>query len=273
MNEQQHLFICSDSIGDTADAVARATIRQFNNKQVQIKRYSHICQGNEIRLMLQEASAAGGFVAYTLVQPELRDLLKRESLRLGVRAVDIMGPMLQAFMDTYGDVPRHSKQDLLHEMDADYFRRVEAIQFAVKYDDGKDTRGMLKAEVVLIGVSRTSKTPLSIFLAHNGIKSANLPIIPEVTLPSELYKIPSNRIIGLTMDVNHILQIRLERVKAIGLPIGSSYATLQRVQEELDYANAIMEQLKCTVINVTNKAIEETAGIIAETLHIKTIEK
>ncbi|MFD0695030.1 pyruvate, water dikinase regulatory protein [Paenibacillus sp. GCM10027628] len=265
VNEQQHLYICSDSIGETADAVAQATIRQFNTEQVKIKRYGHISQEKEIVLMLQEAAAAGGFVAYTLVQPELRDTMKAEAHRLGVRAVDIIGPMLQAFMDTYGDSPKR-KPGLLHEMDADYFRRVDAIEFAVKYDDGKDTRGMLQAEVVLIGVSRTSKTPLSIFLAHKGIKAANLPLIPETKPPSELFKIPNKRIIGLTMDADHILRIRLERLKSVGLPPGSKYATSQRIQEELDYASGLMKQLGCTVINVTNKAIEETAGMIVETI-------
>jgi regulator of PEP synthase PpsR (kinase-PPPase family) len=261
--KEQHLYICSDSIGETAEAVAQATIHQFNADQVRIKRHGHLKQEDEIRRVMEEAAATGGFVAYTLVQPELREMMKSEAIRLGVRAVDIMGPMMQAFVDTYGDAPK-SKPGLLHEMDADYFRRVEAIEFAVKYDDGRDARGMLQAQVVLIGVSRTSKTPLSIFLAHKGIKVANLPVMPEVKPPAELFKIPSHRIIGLTMDADHILNIRTERLKAVGLPNGSKYATLQRIVEELEYAQGLMKQLGCTVINVTNKAIEETAGIIVE---------
>ncbi|SEB69917.1 pyruvate, water dikinase regulatory protein [Paenibacillus sp. GP183] len=261
--KEQHLYICSDSIGETAEAVAQATIHQFNADQVRIKRHGHLKQEDEIRRVMEEAAATGGFVAYTLVQPELREMMKAEAIRLGVRAVDIMGPMMQAFIDTYGDAPK-SKPGLLHEMDADYFRRVDAIEFAVKYDDGRDARGMLQAQVVLIGVSRTSKTPLSIFLAHKGIKVANLPVMPEVKPPAELFKIPSHRIIGLTMDAEHILNIRTERLKAVGLPNGSKYATLQRVVEELEYAEGLMKQLGCTVINVTNKAIEETAGIIVE---------
>lgn len=263
--EQQYLYICSDSIGETAEAVAQATIRQFNAEQVRIKRYGQIRTEDEIRRVMEEAARSGGFVAYTLVQPELREMMKAEAIRLSVRAVDIMGPMVQAFMDTYGDAPKR-KPGLLHEMNEDYFRRVEAIEFAVKYDDGRDARGMLQAQVVLIGVSRTSKTPLSIFLAHKGIKVANLPVMPEVKPPSELFKIPSHRIIGLTMDAEHILKIRTERLKSVGLPDGSKYATLQRIVEELEYAQGLMKQLGCTVINVTNKAIEETAGLIVEYL-------
>ena len=147
-------------------------------------------------------------------------------------------------------------------MDEAYFRRVEAIEFAVKFDDGKDARGLILAELVLIGVSRTSKTPLSIFLAHKGIKVANLPIVPEVKLPSELYNMSGKRIVGLTMDAEHILNIRIERLKAMGLPPNSKYASLQRIVEELEYAEALMKQLGSRIINVTNKAIEETAGII-----------
>jgi [pyruvate, water dikinase]-phosphate phosphotransferase / [pyruvate, water dikinase] kinase len=262
----QHLYICSDSVGETAEAVAQATIRQFNADQVRIKRYGHVRKEDEIRRIVEEASISGGFVAYTLVQPELREMMKAEAIRLGVRAVDIMGPMMQAFMDTYGDAPKR-KPGLLHEMDEDYFRRVEAIEFAVKYDDGRDARGMLSAQVVLIGVSRTSKTPLSIFLAHKGIKVANLPVMPEVKPPAELFKIPSHRIIGLTMDAEHILRIRMERLKTVGLPDGSKYATLQRVVEELEYSQSLMKSLGCTILNVTNKAIEETAGLIMDYMH------
>jgi len=260
--KEQYLYICSDSIGDTAEAVARATIRQFNAEQVQIQRYGYLRKEEEIRRIVEKAALVGGFIAYTLVQRDLREAMKAEALRHGVRAVDIMGPMLQAFMDTYGDAPK-SKPGLLYEMDADYFRRVAAIEFAVKYDDGRDPRGLLQAEVVLIGVSRTSKTPLSIFLAHKGIKVANLPLMPEVKLPAELFKIPGQRVVGLVMEAQHILRIRLERLKAVGLPEGSKYATLPRIEEELAYAEALMKRLNCTVIDVTNKAIEETAGLIA----------
>lgn len=260
-NQEHRIYVCSDSVGETAEAVVRATIRQFDAHQVRIKRFAHIKHEDEIRSIMEEAAHSGGFVVYTLVQPELREMLKEEGIRLGVRTVDIMGPMMQAFIDTFHDSPKR-EPGLLHELDDDYFRRVEAIEFAVKYDDGRDARGMLQAQVVLIGVSRTSKTPLSIFLAHKGLKVANLPLMPEVRPPAELFQIPSRSIFGLTMDAESILRIRLERLKALGLPDGSRYADLQRVMEELEYAHDLMKKLGCHVINVTNKAIEETAGII-----------
>lgn len=263
---QQHIItICSDSVGETAEAVVRATIRQFDGHQVKLKRIGHIKHEDEIRAIMEETAAQGGFVAFTLVQPELREMMKEEAIRLGVRAVDIMGPMMQAFIDTFNDSPSR-KPGLLHRMDDDYFRRVEAIEFAVKCDDGRDTSALLKANIVLVGVSRTSKTPLSIFLAHKGYKVANFPIMPEVKPPKELFLLSGGRVIGLTMDPEQMLKIRLERLKALGLPHGSKYASLARIAEELEHAHAIMKQLGCPVIDVTDKAIEETAGLITSYL-------
>lgn len=267
MDQQQQiwLYICSDSVGETAEAVAMATLRQFHGGNARIKRFSQIRHEDEIRRMMEEAAAAGGFVGYTLVQPELREMIKAESIRLEVRVVDILGPMMQAYMDTYGDAPRW-KPGLLHELDEEYFRRVEAMEFAVKYDDGKDASGLLQADVVLVGVSRTSKTPLSIFLAHKGIKTANLPVVPEVKPPAELFQVRQGRIFGLTMDAEHMQHIRTERLKAVGLPGGSRYAASERVAEELEFADALMAELGCRVIDVTNRAIEETAGLIMEAI-------
>jgi regulator of PEP synthase PpsR (kinase-PPPase family) len=245
--------------------VARATLRQFAGAGARIKRFGQIRQEDEIRKIMEEAAAEGGFVAYTLVLPELREMIKAESIRLGIRTVDILGPMMQAFMDTFGNIPSQ-QAGLLHGLDEEYFRRVEAMEFAVKYDDGKDASGLLLADVVLVGVSRTSKTPLSIFLAHKGIKAANLPVMPEVKPPAELFLVDRKRIFGLTMDAGHMHHIRTERLKAVGLPGGSRYASPERVKEELGYSGGLMSRLGCRVVDVTSKAIEETAGLIMEAI-------
>jgi regulator of PEP synthase PpsR (kinase-PPPase family) len=262
-DKQQWIYICSDAVGETAEAVAKATLRQFQGGEARIKRFGQIRHEDEIRRMMEEAAAVGGFVGYTLVQPELREMIKAESIRLEVRIVDILGPMMQAYADTFNDSPQW-KPGLLHELDDDYFRRVDAMEFAVKYDDGKDASGLLLADVVLVGVSRTSKTPLCIFLAHKGIKAANLPVIPEVKPPSELFRADPSRVFGLTMNAEHMQHIRTERLKAVGLPGGSRYASPERVQEELRHADELMKALGCRIIDVTNRAIEETAGLIME---------
>jgi regulator of PEP synthase PpsR (kinase-PPPase family) len=263
--KQQVIYVCSDAVGETAETVVSATLRQFERQQVKVKRIGHIGTEEEVRQIVEEASTTKGFIAYTLVQPELREMMREETIRLSVRSVDIMGPMMQAFIDTFDDVPNR-KPGLLHELDETYFRRVEAIEFAVKCDDGKNTNSLPQADIVLVGVSRTSKTPLSIFLAHKGLKAANFPIMPEVKAPKELFQIPSSRIIGLTMNSEQMLKIRTERLKALGLPNGANYAAVKRIEEELTYARDLMQQLKCRVIDVTDKAVEETAGIIMEML-------
>jgi len=260
---EQIIYVVSDAVGETAEAVAKATIRQFASEKVRINRYGQVKTEDEVIRIVSEAARTGGFVSYTLVQPELRELMREESLRLGVRAVDVMGPMMQAFIDTFGSFPKR-EPGLLHSIDDAYHRRIDAIEFAVKYDDGKDARGIVQAEVVLIGVSRTSKTPLSIFLSHKGIKTANLPLMPEVNPPEELMPAPGRLIVGLTMQPEHLLEIRMERLKALGLPSSAHYASPERIQEELDYASKVMKSLNCPVIDVTNRAIEETAGIIIE---------
>ncbi|WP_445739171.1 pyruvate, water dikinase regulatory protein [Paenibacillus sp. FSL F4-0236] len=255
------ITICSDSIGDTAEAVVQAVIHQFQNQQITIKRYGNIRHEDELRKLMEEAAQHKGFVVYTLVQPELREMIKEEAVRLDLRIVDIMGPMMQAFIDTFDDAPQQ-RPGLLHQLDENYFRRMEAIEFTVACDDGRDLGAMLKADIVLLGMSRTSKTPLSIFLAHRGKKVVNYPIIPEIAPPKELLSLPSNRLIGLTMKPEYMLKIRSERLKALGLPTGSQYASLERITEEMEYASSLFNKLGCPVIDITDKAIEETAGII-----------
>lgn len=262
---EQWITICSDSIGETAETVVRATIHQFNGHNVKIHRVGHVKTEADIRNLMEFTAGRGGFVVYTLVQPELREMMREEAIRLNVRAVDIIGPMMQAFVDTFHDSPK-SKPGLLYEMDEAYFRRVEAIEFAVKCDDGRDISSLLKADLVLLGVSRTSKTPLSIFLAHKGYKVANFPVVPEVRLPPLLNQVRPGRMVALTIDAEHLLRIRTERLKVIGLPHGAPYATLDRIVEELEFARSIFEKLGCPVVDVSNKAIEETAGLILEYL-------
>lgn len=262
MKEQSHFItICSDSIGDTADAVVQAVLHQFDNQHFSIKRYGNVRHEDELRKLMEEAAQHKGFVAYTLVQPELRESIREEAVRLDVRIVDIMGPMMQAFIDTFNDAPQR-KPGLLHQLNENYFRRIEAIDFTVACDDGRDLGAMLKADIVLMGISRTSKTPLSMFLAHRGQKVVNYPIVPEINPPQQLLSLPSNRLIGLTMEPEHMLKIRTERLKVLGLPIDSQYSSLTRITEELNYAEALYARLGCAVIDITDKAIEETAGII-----------
>jgi len=202
-------------------------------------------------------------VVFTLVVPEIREAILRKARELGVPCVDIMGPVMNEMEAVFQSKPIYAP-GLVHKLDEDYFKRVEAIEFAVKYDDGRDPRGILKADIVLIGVSRTSKTPLSQYLALKRLKVANVPIVPEVEPPEELYQVNPNKCFGLRISPTQLNHIRKERLKALGLAANAHYAQLERIQKELDYFEDVVKKIECTVIDVSTRAVEETANIIME---------
>jgi regulator of PEP synthase PpsR (kinase-PPPase family) len=257
------VYVVSDSVGETAEFVVRAAASQFDGGRVDIRRISYVDDPEPIKEVIQAAKEVGGLVAFTLVLPDLRDFIIEEAAKHEVRLVDIMGPMLESFQKVFQMEPKR-RPGLLHQLDDEYFRRVEAIEFAVKYDDGKDPRGLLRADLVLIGVSRTSKTPLSMYLAHKRLKCANVPLVPEVEPPEELFQISPRKIVGLTISPNELNLIRQERLKSLGLKAQANYANLDRILQELEYAEKLMRRIGCPVINVSNKAVEETASIVLD---------
>lgn len=262
-NKKLIVYVVSDSIGETAEFVVKAVSSQFNSGHVDIRRVPFVNDVETIHEVLEEASLGKAMIAYTLVLPELRRVIREESKKLNIIAVDVMGPMMDAFSKLIGVDP-HMEPGLIRRLDEEYFRRVAAIEFAVKYDDGKDPRGILLADVVLIGVSRTSKTPLSMYLANKHLKVANLPLVPEVEPPEELFWIPAGKIIGLTIKPRQLSEIRKERLKALGLHGQANYASCERILEELDYAEKIMRKLGCPIFDVSNKAVEEVANKILQ---------
>lgn len=253
----------SDSIGETAESVARAAASQFNSGGVDIHRVPYVHDVHEIEEIVREASALPCIIAYTLVVPELKAAMDREAGKYNVPVVDVLTPMLSALTRVEGQQPR-LEPGLVRRTDEEYFRKVEAVEFAVKYDDGKDPRGIVRADVVVIGVSRTSKTPLCMYLAHKGIRAANVPLVPEVAPPEEIYKLPPHRVIGLTIRPQQLNEIRRERLKTLGLTSNADYASMGRILKELEYAEGIMRRAGCSVIDVTNKAVEETASRVLE---------
>ena len=243
--------------------VARATASQFDSGKFDIVRIPYITSSVQIKETMREASKHTCIICHTLVSPELRESLLEEAKKNNLQTVDIMGPMIRAIQDV-SDLTPKLKPGLIHMLDQDYFKRVEAVEFAVKYDDGKNPWGLLKADLILVGVSRTSKTPLSMYLAHKKIKVANVPLVPEVPPPDELFQVSPQKIIGLVIDSSKLNEIRAERLKIMRLPPDANYATLNRIGDELEYAMKIMERIGCPVIDVSHKAIEETANTIME---------
>ena len=253
------IYAISDSLGETAEAVARATASQYDKEQIEIVRIPYIDSESQIDEVIADAKRGN----HTIVSETLRKYLQEKVAEYNIPAVDIMGPVLDAVGTVASTKPRMTA-GMVHKLDQEYFKKVEAIEFAVKYDDGKNPSGFEKADVVIIGVSRTSKTPLSMFLAYKKIKAANLPLVPEVPLPEELFKIPAKKIVGLIIDPFKLNNIRSERLRAIGLEDEANYASIERIQSELEYAKAIMRRLHCQVLDVSNKSIEETASLVMQ---------
>ncbi|ACL69993.1 pyruvate, water dikinase regulatory protein [Halothermothrix orenii] len=265
MTEKPRIFIVSDSIGETAQYVVDATVSQFNG-YLDSKRFSYVQTTRELNNIIKKATEQKTLIAYTLIDPRLREEIATLARKNNIYAVDIMGPMMEAFEEFFQKKPR-LQPGLVHRLDKDYFKRVEAMEFTVKYDDSNDDRGVKEADVVLIGVSRTSKTPMCIYLSYRGYKAANIPLVPEVEPTPLIYENPDNKVIGLTIDPLLLNEIRQERLKSLGIDPESSYASIDRINVELEYAEKTMEKIGCPVIDVTNKSIEESANEVIDYLN------
>jgi len=228
-----------------------------------IIRVPYVKNVEQVNKIVEEAKDNNAIICYTIVSPELREAVAQKALEKDVEVVDILGPVLTAIEKNSGLLPKN-KPGLIHALDHEYFKRVAAVEFAIKYDDGKNPWGLLKADLVIIGVSRTSKTPLSMYLANKQLKVANVPLVPEIEPPEELFKVAPHKVIGLLIDPGKLNEIRNERLKAMGLTDGAGYADIHRIKAELANAQTIMRRIHCKIINVSNRAIEETASMILE---------
>jgi len=259
------LYVVSDSVGETAELVVKAATSQFDLANIVIKRVPYVEDTETLEEVVSLAKLNQAIIGFTLVKPQMREFLIAEAARQGVEAFDIIGPLIDKIQTAYGMEPRY-EPGMVRKLDEDYFKKIEAIEFAVKYDDGRDPRGILKADIVLLGISRTSKTPLSQFLAHKRLKVANVPIVPEVEPPEELFKIPAEKCIALTISPEKLNYIRKERLKSLGLNDQAIYANIERIKEEIEFFNSLIGRIGCKVIDVSNKAVEETAGVILNTI-------
>lgn len=256
------VYVVSDSVGETAELVVKAAASQFRDQSIDFRRVPYVEDEETVNEIISSAKENSALIAFTLVIPEIKQYLIEVAKEQHVDMVDILGPMMLK-METYFQKEPRYEPGLVHKLDENYFRRVEAVEFAVKYDDGRDPRGILRADVVLIGVSRTSKTPLSQYLANKRLKVANVPIVPEIEPPEELFQVSAGKCFGLRASADKLNHIRRERLKALGLDAGAKYANIERISEELRYFDNIVDQLGCEVIDVSNKAVEETANTIS----------
>lgn len=261
------IFTLSDSSGETAEAVGRAALVQFPPGRASIYRLPQVRSCQQLSGLIREIASSRAVIAYTLVLPEYRETLEAEAAKHQIPTVDLLGPLISR-ISSLTSTPPLSQPGRLHLLDETYFKRIEAVDFAIRFDDGKNPEGIRQADVILVGVSRTSKTPNCMYLAHHyGMKAANVPIVHGVDPPLALFEVPPRKIVGLTIDPYLLQEIRTTRAQVLGMPSSTDYADPERITQEVRYAKKLFRELKCHVIDVSAKAIEETSSEIY--LHLR----
>jgi [pyruvate, water dikinase]-phosphate phosphotransferase / [pyruvate, water dikinase] kinase len=229
--EELTIFILSDGTGETAATMVRAAIVQYPDMVINIVRCKNVRTEEQIDSLIEDVYARKGIIVFTMVSPQMSRKVMDSAASKGLAAVDLMGPMLLA-LDTYlGRTSGSHTAGLLRAVDDQYFKRIEAIEFTVKHDDGKTLTHLDQADIILVGISRTSKTPLSIFLSHKGWKVANIPLVLNTPVPEELFKVDQRRIVGLTIDPASLGRIRKKRLEKFGQDPGGEYATDRALEE------------------------------------------
>ncbi len=257
-----NLHLVSDATGETVNSVARAVLSQFRDVEPVEHAWTLVRTRGHMDKVIAGIEAFPGPVLYTLINETLRSRLTDACRRIGVPAISVLDPVMHALV-SYFDVATVGRPGLQHEMDAEYFSRIEAMNFAMAHDDGQQLSGLPEADVVLTGVSRTSKTPTCIYLANRGIRAANVPLVPGVPAPAELVDLKGPLVVGLTKDPMRLVQVRKNRLRLLTeRDDGSAYADLEAVKQEVAEARRLCSSKGWPTLDVTRRSIEETAAAI-----------
>lgn len=260
------IFAVSDSIGETAEQVAIAAASQFK-EDVEVRRVPYVKTLEDVEELIKEVEACKEkMVVSTIITVSIREYLTQKGVENNITVVNILGPIINVASTIINKYPDYNP-GAMWKTDEVYFKRIEAMEFAMQYDDSKDYRGLKNADVVLVGLSRTSKTPLCMYLANKGLKAINIPLMPEVGVPDELFDVDRKKIFGLVIDPLQLIEIRKRRLdKFHRMPSDIDYASDSRILDELEFADKILRRLGCKTIDVTQRAIEDTALIIMKSL-------
>lgn len=263
--KKEEIYLVSDATGETAEKIVLSVLAQFKKDSVNVLRFSKVTTPEQIKEIIKKASHTGSMVVYTLAQKWMRDLMYREAEANKVFSVDLLGPVITRFSQ-YLSVKPYEKPGAQHTIDAEYFKKIDAMEFTVKHDDAQNLETIYEADIVIIGVSRTSKTPLSIYLSHEAWKVANVPFVPGVEYNLDYSKL-AGKMIGLVIDPVYLIDIRKERLKLMGSGLeDTGYVNLKNVYEEINASIDFFKKKKIPMVDVTKKSIEETSSEILKTL-------
>lgn len=257
-----HIYAVSDSVGETAEKIAVAAVLQFDIDR-SITRFSRVTKQEQVLEIIDKAVADDAIIIYTMVKPELAAFLDAKATEKGLCSISLLRPLFKAIQDKTGKEPSHTI-GLTHLTDNEYFNRVKAIEYAIEHDNGASLDTIDQADLIILGLPRTSKTPLAMHLANMSIKVANFPITLDTKIPEEILKLKDKiPMVGLTIDIDTLLELRRERARSFDLPQDIDSLD-DLVSEELDNAYRIYAKLKCLVIDVTLADIEEIASSITQ---------
>lgn len=262
MSDSKFVYIVSDGTGETALTMTKAALVQYRDIDIQVLRIKNLRQEPQVESTVTQAEEKKAIIIHTIVSPKIRQALIQQCHNRGLLQVDLLGPLLEK-MDRHFGMESEDEAGILRLVDDRYFKRIEAIEYTVKHDDGKTTNDLDQADIILVGLSRTSKTPLSIFLSHKGWKVANVPLVKGTPLPNELFKVDQRKIVALTIEPDSLQRIRKNRLEKFGQDPSGEYARMDKIEEELLWANELFNQnRRWPVLNVTERALEETASEI-----------
>ncbi len=260
--DARKVLIVADGTGETAEKAAQAALTQFRGLEVRTEAYTRVRSRFEIKEVIERASRERAFVVFTIIDPEHREYLQQLAADLQVEAADLIGGLVMRLAAFFGREPLYAP-GAQYQLDADYYRRIEAVEFAVKSDDGQSPGNLRRADMVLIGLSRTSKTPLSMYLAHKGYRVANVPLVPEIAPPRDLFEIDQEKVYALIIDLNSLVRVRHQRLRALGLPPDADYAARENIARELRWCREFYARHPTwPVVDTSGRAVEETAAEI-----------
>ena len=267
------IFVLSDGTGETADQMIKAGLIHYVRDQVKVVRYKNVRTESGVASIFEEAHQKRAVVVYTVVSDGLRTYIQKLSHEMGVSSLDLLGPLftvLGRFLKKDPD----SKPGLFHQVNEYYFKRIEAIEFTVKHDDGRYSDNLSQADIILVGLSRTSKTPLSVYLSYKGWKVANVPVVKGIELPELLFQTDQRKIVGLIIDPHTLVRIRRQRLLKMGEDPTGAYASLEHVVDEIEYCKGLFRKnRRWPVFDVTGKALEETATEVEKVIRNVMPEK
>ena len=269
MKNTHQVYLISDSTGETLDRMFMALKAQFSNFNYELNQFSFARTENQISTILKDAKNKDSpIILYTVVNSKLAKFLSEEANKKQIPCFGVLGDLILNFSKILNQKATH-QPSAQHVLDEDYYKRIEAIQFTMNHDDGNNTENILESDIILIGVSRTSKTPTSIYLANKGLKTSNIPLVNDMSIPKEVIKSSTICIIGLTTEAERLYDIRRNRLNSLKENEASDYTNLEKIRDEVDQSRQIFKQNKWPIIDVTRKSVEETAASIIKIFEIK----